>query len=295
LRICSRPLTPLPCGSYGSWPYRLKGSTCPRSILDQADPDASEQREAAWFDGDRDGIVEYHRYAKNAGSPSASTWVPRGYVVIRVDPRGIGTTPGKVDVFSKQEARDYYDAIQCAAEQPWSDGNVGLYGASYLATVQWNVAALHPPALKAIAPLASDSNAYRDLAYPGGIFMGNYRRYWINDMVMSASGSGECVDLVGGMAAHPRDDEFYRGAGRLSADFSKIDIPVLTAVSQTGMLHARSEFEAFSELSSPAKSCSFSNPRTSHISTRTALPTWRHSSTCTSRGWSRRKSRRPCA
>jgi predicted acyl esterase len=223
------------------------------SVLDEAGRDASEEREAHWFDGDRDDIIEYYRYAENAGSASASTWVPRGYVVIRVDPRGIGTTPGKVNVYSKQEATDYYDAIQWAAEQPWSDGNVGLYGASYLATIQWNVAALRPPALKAIAPLASDADAYRDLAYPGGIFMGNYRRFWFNDMVLSNSASRESVDTIGGMAAHPWDDEFYRGDGPLSADFAKIDIPVLTAVSQTGMLHARGGFEAFAELASPAK------------------------------------------
>ena len=223
------------------------------SVLDEAGRDASEEREARWFDGDLDGVGEYYRYAENAGSASASTWVPRGYVVIRVDPRGIGTTPGKVNVYSKQEATDYYDAIQWAAEQPWSDGNVGLYGASYLATIQWNVAALRPPALKAIAPLASDADAYRDLAYPGGIFMHNYRQYWFNEMVLSHSASRESVDTIGGMAAHPWDDEFYRGDGPLSADFAKIDVPVLTAVSQTGMLHARGGFEAFAELSSPAK------------------------------------------
>jgi putative CocE/NonD family hydrolase len=91
--------------------------------------------------------------------------------------RGVGRTPGKLNPFSRQEALDYYDAIQWAAEQPWSDGNVGLLGGSYNATIQWNVAALHPPTLKAIAPLASDSDAYRDLAYPGGLLLGNYRRW----------------------------------------------------------------------------------------------------------------------
>jgi len=223
------------------------------SIFKEADRDASEERESAWFDGDPDGIPELLRYSENAVSANASAWVPRGYVVIRVDARGVGSTPGRLQPFSKQEALDYYDAIQWAAEQPWSNGNVGLYGGSYNATVQWNVAALHPPALKAIAPLASDCDGYRDLAYPGGIFLANYRRWWWEEMVMKASGSGDAVDLIGGLISHPWDDDYYGGEGVLSANFASIDIPVLTAVSQTMMLHGRAGFEAFSQLSSPSK------------------------------------------
>jgi predicted acyl esterase len=178
----------------------------------------------------------------------------RNGTVILVDGRGVAQTPGTLDVFSKQEALDYYDAIEWAARQPWSDGNVGLYGGSYNATIQWNVAALHPPSLKAIAPLASDADAYRDLAYPGGIFLQNYRRWWFSDTVGKARNpESAAVDFVGGLEAHPFDDEHYHGAGMLSADFTAIDIPVFTAVSQTGWIHARAGFEAFRQLPSRFK------------------------------------------
>jgi predicted acyl esterase len=223
------------------------------SIFDEADLAASEEREDAWFEAERDSIPELLRYSENAISANASTWVPRGYVIVRVDARGVGSTPGKLDPFSRQEALDYYDAIQWAAVQPWSDGNVGLLGGSYNATIQWNVAALRPPALKAIAPLASDADAYRDLAYPGGILLGNYRRWWWRELVDKARGSGEAVDLVQGMASHPWDDEYYHRAQLISADFASIDIPVLTAVSQTMMIHGRAGFEAFTQLASPEK------------------------------------------
>lgn len=43
--------------------------------------------------------------------PKVSAWVRRGYVMIRVDHRGIGSTPGVVSPFSMQEALDYYDAM----------------------------------------------------------------------------------------------------------------------------------------------------------------------------------------
>jgi predicted acyl esterase len=104
-----------------------------------------------------------------------------------------------------------------------------------------------------IAPLASDTNAYRELAYPGGIFLAKYRRWWWEEMVGKARGSAEAVDFFGGLLDHPWDDEYYRGEGVLSADFASIDIPVLTAVSQTMMLHGRGGFEAFAQLPSQAK------------------------------------------
>jgi hypothetical protein len=243
----------------GSYPVLIRLGVYGRafewgSIFSDADYDASEQRETDWFDGKTDTIPDYFRHSENAVSANASTWVPRGYAVVRVDGRGVGNTPGKLDPFSRQEALDYYDAIEWAAAQPWSNGNVGIYGGSYQATIQWNVTALHPPALKAIAPLASDADSYRDLAYPGGILLENYRRYWWNDVVGQARGrDADAVDFIGGLISHPWDDAYYKGDGIMSADFARIDIPVITLVSQTGQIHARAGFEAFSRLPSTAR------------------------------------------
>jgi putative CocE/NonD family hydrolase len=70
------------------------------------------------------------------------TWVPWGYIVIRVDSRGAGRSPGYLDIFSPREVKDYYNAIEWAGTQEWSDGKVGLNGISYYAINQWAVAAL---------------------------------------------------------------------------------------------------------------------------------------------------------
>jgi putative CocE/NonD family hydrolase len=70
------------------------------------------------------------------------TWVPWGYVVIRVDSRGAGRSPGYLDIFSPREVKDYYNAIEWAGTQEWSNGKVGLNGISYYAINQWAVAAL---------------------------------------------------------------------------------------------------------------------------------------------------------
>ena len=79
-------------------------------------------------------------------------WVPDGYVVINVQSRGTGSSPGYLDPYSPAETRDYADAIDWAGVQPWSNGKVGLLGVSYYATKQWQVAALQPKHLAAIVP-----------------------------------------------------------------------------------------------------------------------------------------------
>ena len=225
------------------------------SICSQEDYQRSEKREDAWFQERRKGLAPSLRYAENVVSANTMDWVPRGYVVVRVDCRGVGRTPGVLNPFSKQEAEDYFDVIEWAAVQPWSNGKVGLHGASYAATIQWNVAALGPPSLKAMIPWTGDADSYRDLSYPGGIFNEGYRRQWWANLLGNSCGA-ETVKLIDDMLAHPFDDpEFYgpQGNGPLSADFNRITTPFLTAVSQTGVLHARAGFEAFSRSPSPYK------------------------------------------
>ncbi|PKK48995.1 hypothetical protein CI102_6029 [Trichoderma harzianum] len=104
-----------------------------------------------------------------------------------------------------------------------------------------------------MAPISADGDI-RDLAYPGGIFLEGYRRWWWNELVLPVKlPNTEVEDYVGGLRSHPWDDEYYYGNGALSANFSSIDIPVLTAVSMTNTIHPRSGFEAFSSLSSRVK------------------------------------------
>ncbi|GAI48883.1 unnamed protein product, partial [marine sediment metagenome] len=109
-------------------------------------------------------------------------WVPHEYVVIIVDPRGFGRSPGQMPtadldgavgehalIYKGLWARDMYDAVEWAGTQEWSNGNVGLSGVSILAFSQWRVAGLNPPHLKAINPWEAMTDFYRDVMFPGGI------------------------------------------------------------------------------------------------------------------------------
>ncbi len=50
--------------------------------------------------------------------PDPVVWVHHGYAVINADLRGAGTSEGVSDLFSDQEAEDYYDLIEWAGTQP---------------------------------------------------------------------------------------------------------------------------------------------------------------------------------
>lgn len=111
--------------------------------------------------------------------PEPDYWVPRGYILIFVDSPGTGRSPGNAGVWSMNEARAYYDAIEWAAAQPWSSGKVGLAGVSYYAVTQWNVASLKPPHLAAFIPWEGFTDQYRDWTYPGGLFaQARVMRWW---------------------------------------------------------------------------------------------------------------------
>jgi len=101
-----------------------------------------------------------------------------GYVVAAADVRGSGASFGTADgMFTLQEARDAYDVTEWLAAQPWSNGNVGMYGRSYLAITQYMAAGQQPPHLKAIFPEMAVADMYA-LLYHGGIFHGPFIEFW---------------------------------------------------------------------------------------------------------------------
>src|SRR3954464_5280089 len=115
-------------------------------------------------------------------------WVPEGYACVRVDSRGAGRSPGFIDHFSPRETRDFYECIEWAGVQPWSNGKVGLNGISYYGINQWHVASLQPPHLAAMCVWEGAADWYRDMTHHGGIVC----TFWANwfDMQEKAVQSG---------------------------------------------------------------------------------------------------------
>ncbi len=97
--------------------------------------------------------------------------VKHGYIVLSVDRPGtgasfVGRTAGSMETAAKYEDQ----IIDWIAAQPWSDGNVAMFGDSQQAMVQFTAASTGNPHLKAILPAASDIAIYQASEWPGGVF-----------------------------------------------------------------------------------------------------------------------------
>ena len=67
----------------------------------------------------------------------ARWYAKRGYVVVAVDSRGMYNSEGTFDPFDPKHKTDGYDLVEWIAHQPWSNGKVGMMGASYGGWTQW--------------------------------------------------------------------------------------------------------------------------------------------------------------
>lgn len=92
----------------------------------------------------------------------------RGYNVLVQGVRGRYRSGGSFDPFVN-EAADGQATIRWVGEQPWFEGNLGMWGPSYLGYTQWAVAADAPDYLKAIVPLVTTARFSRSF-YAEGSF-----------------------------------------------------------------------------------------------------------------------------
>jgi predicted acyl esterase len=217
---------------------------------------------------------EYHSWE----TPDPELWVQDSYVVIRVDARGSGKSPGKLDPFSRREIRDLYDAIEWAGTQPWSNGKVGLAGISYYAMIQWSVAAHNSPHLAAIVPWEGAHEAYRDVSRHGGILSNVFPEQWakrqllpiqhgnadshFRDMDDGSPVGGPLalseeelernrVDMLAQTLSQPLDGPYYR---ERTARLENITVPLLSGANWGGMgLHSRGNFNGFRHAGSSQK------------------------------------------
>lgn len=136
------------------------------------------------------------RYAKFATN--------NGYAFVFQSVRGRYDSDGRWYPYF-QEINDGDDTITWIAKQSWSNGKVGMFGTSYLASVQWLAALNRNPALVAIAPAMSPGNYYRDVAYPGGAFSLLSRARWGVGLAGSRTSMAFPIDWINGIGHLPLD------------------------------------------------------------------------------------------
>lgn len=101
------------------------------------------------------------------GVLDAITAARRGYVVIVQDTRGRFASDGEWEPM-RNEALDGVDTIAWAAQLPYSNGEVGMFGASYFGFTQWAAAVHNPPALKVMAPYITWNDPFNGVTFRGG-------------------------------------------------------------------------------------------------------------------------------
>jgi putative CocE/NonD family hydrolase len=175
------------------------------------------------------------------------TFVEHGYAVVVQDVRG---RYGSQGIFRplEQEPADGDDTLNWIARQPWSDGKVGMMGGSYLGIVQWKIAVLNNPHLKAIFPAVSGDDDYRDRFYStGGAMKLGQRLLWMSENMRApgfhpdfsrfilhlplrtadAAATGQTSDMYQKAMAHPADDAFWKSISTRE-HLDKIRVPVFS-------------------------------------------------------------------
>jgi predicted acyl esterase len=111
-----------------------------------------------------------------AGDPNF--YVRRGYVHVIANIRGTGKSGGSFVYVEPEAIRDVCDVIEWLAKRPWSNGRVGMFGASFFSVVAKLVAAQNPPSLKCVFAPFGSTDVYRDRHYHGGIMSYRFLRHW---------------------------------------------------------------------------------------------------------------------
>ncbi|EPX85697.1 CocE/NonD family hydrolase [Salipiger mucosus] len=243
-------------------------------------PDGTRLAARIWMPEDAEtrpvpAILEYIPYRKNDKTlerdHARAPWLAaRDYAYVRVDLRGTGESDGVMeDEYTEIELQDGCDAIAWIAEQAWCDGGVGIVGISWGGFNGLQIAALRPPALKAVVTICSTDDRYADdIHYMGGTLLCDQLSwasvmFGINTLPPDPAHVGErwralWEERLDGSGLwlekwlrHQTRDAFWEH-GSVCENFADIEVPVY-AVSGWADGYCRSVFRLVENLSSPVK------------------------------------------
>ena len=253
-----------------------------REIMTQWIPMQDGCRLAAriWLPADAEhdpvpAVLEYLPYRRRDGTTYRDSitqpWLAgHGYAAVRVDIRGTGDSDGIItDEYALPEQRDGVEVIEWLARQPWCSGNVGMWGISWGGINALQVAAMAPPALKAIIPMGFAHDRYGgDCHFMGGCLLeGNMS--WGNTLFAGSSRPPDPAVVGPGWRgqwlarlestqhpiaiwlAHQRRDDYWK-PGSVCEDYSRIKAAVY-AVSGWHDSYSRNVLPLIAGLRAPRK------------------------------------------
>ena len=133
-------------------------------------------------------LFEFLPYRKDDGGYGGNYalyvyFVRRGYILVRVDIRGTGSSEGVFPLheYSEQELDDAVEIIAKLAVMSGSNGRIGMWGISWGGFNAIQVAMRRPPALRAIlAAMATDDLYHDDIHYIDGVLHVDEWAFWFD-------------------------------------------------------------------------------------------------------------------
>ncbi len=184
-------------------------------------------------------------YNKVHAKSVAERYAKAGYIAVVQDCRGCYQSKGDFVPYNN-EGQDGYDAIEWLEKQPWCNGRIGMWGASYVGATQWQAAVEKPPGLVTIAPVATWSSFYRNL-YLGGAVRISLITSWAAGKSQKPEGAmvtsdwrkallhlpmsevdqkvGWSIPWLKGMLTHPRHDGYWKRI-ELTEEIADIKLPI---------------------------------------------------------------------
>ncbi len=177
-----------------------------------------------WLPGDREGNAlagpfptilvrtPYDRWNFDFRPPWR--FVSRGYAAVSQDTRGRFESGGEF-IPLVDERLDGDDTLNWIAAQPWSDGNVGMIGGSYLGLTQWHAASTGNPHLKALVSYVPVAGGFVDMPYMNGGFMSGGLTWSIMVQAPERYADSQNMDLNAVLAELPLIDADLRAVEKV--------------------------------------------------------------------------------
>jgi putative CocE/NonD family hydrolase len=128
-------------------------------------------------------LLERTPYNRKGDAATANELASHDYVVVLQDTRGRYDSEGEFYPF-RHESKDGYDSVEWAASLPYSNGQVGMFGGSYVGATQMLAAIAKPPHLLAIFPYVTASEYYDGWTYQNGALMQWFAGSWSSGLAV---------------------------------------------------------------------------------------------------------------
>ena len=126
---------------------------------------------------------------------SACRFARAGYATVLVDSRGRYESEGEFRPYVC-EVEDGIDTQNWIAEQAWCDGNIGMFGRSYVGFTQLLPAPFRCPAVKALVPQANQEDNYGHMRYNGVLQLQNAMNFvWMGNRTNQMISHGGPIDM----------------------------------------------------------------------------------------------------